>query len=292
MKNEYATETSLENVEEMRPVARYMKELRRYPPLTREEEEKTFALARNGDQKAIDLLLTANLRFVVSVALEYKGRGLPLADLIAIGNTGLMEGLKRFDETRGFKFISYAVWWIRQAILDALKRVSMVSLPANRQEDMSRMARHREQMTQELGRVPTWEEMAQEASISSRRAERAWRSLAPDLSLEALLSGESEEGFSLSSLLQSQEAEPDEKVMTREQAELVARSLDEALNEREASVIRDYFGFNGHDGRTLEEIAGTLHITRERVRQIKERALLKLRRYFYRRAEAGVEDFC
>lgn len=270
-------------------VQHYLKELRKYPPMTREEEEAALRDARAGDQEAIERIITANLRFVVSVALEYQGRGVPLADLIAEGNVGLMEALKRFDENRGFKFISYAVWWIRQAILNALKRTSTVMMPANRQEDMDRMARRWGQMTQELGRVPTLEEVAKDMKISRKRAERALRCVRPDMSLETPLDPSGEQ--TLINLLESDEANPDEWVENQDQANLVTQSLGDSLDDREAQVIRAYFGLDGQERSTLGEIGNTLGVTRERVRQIRNRALYKLKRYFRQRVPGGrMED--
>ena len=265
-------------------VQRYLKELRRYPPMTRKEEMETLARARKGDQKAIERLVTSNLRFVVSVALEYQGRGVPLSDLIAEGNMGLMEALNRFDETRGYKFISYAVWWIRQAILNALKRTSAVSMPANRQEDMDRMARRWGQMTQELGRVPTVEEVASDMKISRKRAERALRCARSDLSLESPIDAEGEK--TLLQVLDCAGAYPDLEVLERDRTELISASLACSLDPREANVIRSYFGLEGGDRRTLGEIGRELGVTRERVRQIRNRALGKLRRYFRQRVRA------
>jgi len=293
-KKEYTGDTMEHNVTATRSardasVQRYLKELRKYPPMSREDEEDTLKEARKGDRKAVDKVITSNLRFVVSVALEYQGRGVPLADLIAEGNVGLMEALKRFDEKRGFKFISYAVWWIRQAILNALKRTSTVVMPANRQEDMDRMARRWGQMTQELGRVPTLDEVASDMKISRKRAERALRCVRPDLSLESPIDAAGEQ--SLIHLLEADEEEPDQVVMDRDQAELVSRSLDDALDPREANVVRAYYGLDGDDRRTLGEIGISLGVTRERVRQIRNRALFKLQRYFRQRVPGGrVED--
>ena len=267
-------------------VHRYLKELRKYPPMSRKEEEATLLRARKGDPEAVERLVTSNLRFVVSVALEYQGRGVPLSDLIAEGNVGLMEALKRFDEKRGYKFISYAVWWIRQAILNALKRTSTVSMPANRQEDMDRMARRWGQMTQELGRVPTLDEVATDMKISRRRAERALRCVRSDLSLEAPVDASGEQ--SLMQVLNVEDPEPDLQVLERDRLELVSESLDQCLDPREEGVIRAYFGLDGGDRRTLGEIGQGLGVTRERVRQIRNRALDKLRRFF--RQRVAVED--
>ncbi len=263
-------------------VQTYLKELRNYPPMSRKEEEETLLRARKGDARAIDRLITSNLRFVVSVALEYQGRGVPLADLIAEGNMGLMEALNRFDEKRGYKFISYAVWWIRQAILNALKRTSAVSMPANRQEDMDRMARRWGQMTQELGRVPTLDEVARDMKISRKRAERALRCVRADLSLETPLDSESGDQ-TLMQVLNAEDPEPDLLVLERDRLELIDESLDGTLDAREAQVIRAYFGLDGDDRRTLGEIGSRLGVTRERVRQIRNRALVKLRRFFKQR---------
>ena len=266
-------------------VQRYLKELRKYPPMSRKEEVVTLRRARKGDRKAVEGLITSNLRFVVSVALEYQGRGVSLSDLIAEGNMGLMEALKRFDEKRGYKFISYAVWWIRQAILNALKRTSAVSMPANRQEDMDRMARRWGQMTQELGRIPTLDEVASDMKISRKRAERALRCVRSDLSLESPLDASGEQ--SLIQVLEAEAPDPDQRVLERDQLELVSESLISSLDEREANVIRAYFGLGGQERRTLGEIGVTLGVTRERVRQIRNRALGKLRRFFKQRVPGG-----
>lgn len=265
-------------------VQRYLKELRKYPPLPRHEEQETLRRARKGDQQAVEHLITSNLRFVVRVALEYQGRGVPLSDLIAEGNVGLMEALKRFDEGRGFKFISYAVWWIRQAILNALKRTPTVTVPANRQEDLDRMARRWGQMTQELGRIPTLDEVASDMKISTKRAERALGCVRSDLSLEAPMDASGEQ--SLLQILQTEDPEPDELVLERDCVELISESMISCLDGREAGVIRDYFGFDGEEIQTLGEIGVGLGVTRERVRQIRNRALNKLRRFFKQRVSA------
>ena len=277
---QYAREASVQS---------YLKELRKYPPLSREEEQKILRKAKQGNQAAIDKIITSNLRFVVSVALEYQGRGVPLADLIAEGNMGLMEALKRFDEERGFKFISYAVWWIRQCILNALKRTSNVVMPANRQEDMDRMARRWGQMTQELGRVPTLDEVASDMKISNKRAERALRCVRPDLSLSMPIDSAGEQP--LMNILEANEEDPDQLVIYRDQSEFISRSLNDSLDARERDVIRGYFGLDGNERQTLSDIGQSLGVTRERVRQIRNRALAKLQRYFRRNVPGGkVED--
>jgi RNA polymerase primary sigma factor len=223
--------------------------------MTRSQEEETLLRARKGDGKAVEALLTANLRFVVSVALEYQGIGVPLSDLITEGNVGLIEALKRFDEKRGFKFISYAVWWIRQAILNALKKTSTVTMPANRQEDMDRMARHWGQMTQELGRVPSLEEVAIDTKISRKRAERALRCVRNDLSLESPIDAAGEQN--LLQVLKTDGPEPDVFVHDEDRFNLVSESVTSCLDPREGEVIRAYFGLDGNERRTLGEIGAT-----------------------------------
>ncbi|MDE2952996.1 MAG: sigma-70 family RNA polymerase sigma factor, partial [Gemmatimonadota bacterium] len=194
-----------------------------------------------------------------------------------------------FDEERGFKFISYAVWWIRQCILNALKRTSNVVMPANRQEDMDRMARRWGQMTQELGRVPTLDEVASDMKISNKRAERALRCVRPDLSLSMPVDTAGEQP--LQNILEADEEDPDQLVIYRDQSEFILRSLNDSLDPRERDVIRAYFGLDGGERRTLSDIGCSLGVTRERVRQIRNRALAKLQRYFRRNVPGGkVED--
>ena len=279
-----STDTGHRRFDNEASVQRYLKELRKYAPMSRKAEEETLRRARKGDQQAIDKLITSNLRFVVSVALEYQGRGVMLSDLIAEGNVGLMEALKRFDEKRGYKFISYAVWWVRQAILNSLKRTTAVQMPANRQEDMDRMARRWGQMTQELGRVPTLEEVATDMKISRRRAERALRCVRPDLSLELPLDSEGDQ--TLLQVLEADDPDPDSVVLERGRMELVNESLEDCLDPREAQVIRCYFGLDGNERHTLGQIGTRLGVTRERIRQIRNRALSKLRRFFRHRVRA------
>ena len=244
--------------------------------MTRSQEEETLIRARKGDGKAVVSLLSSNLRFVVSVALEYQGRGVPLSDLIAEGNLGLIEALKRFDETRGFKFISYAVWWIRQGILKSLKNTSTVTMPANRLEDMDRIARRWGQMSQELGRVPTLEEVAIDMKISRKRAERAFRCVRNDLSLESSIEPSGEQN--LFHVLKTDGPEPDAIIHDKDRHNLVRDSVKSCLDLREGEVILAYFGLDGNERKTLGEIGGNLGVTRERVRQIRNRALGKLKR--------------
>ncbi len=266
-----------------RTVQSYMAELRKYPPMSREEEEKTVLRIRKGDQKAVEHLITSNLRFVVSVAMHYRGRGLPLSELIANGNLGLIQALKRFDETLGNKFISYAVWWIHQSIQKALKQNSIVSVPANRQEDMGRILRHQNRMTQELGRTPTLEEVSNDVKISRERAERALKSVKPILSLDTPLYEKPDRGDrTLLDVIKAEAEEVDSVVLQRDQREFIQKSMA-SLTDREKHVVGEYFGLDEQRPRTLDNIGQELGITRERVRQIRNHAMGQMQDYFERR---------
>lgn len=262
-------------------VQRYLKDLRQYPPMKRREEEETIRFAKKGDRKAIERLITSNLRFVVQVALEFQGRGVPLADLISEGNMGLMTAIDRFDEKRGLKLISYAVWWIRQAIQNSLKHISSVRQPLNRQDDKLIVARRRGEMEQKLSRFPTLEEVAGDLKISQKRAARALKTTTgQDASLDRPLdhfSGDNNK--TLLDIFPSGAPAPDEDVTAQDWPRLINEALV-SLDGREALVIRLYFGLGGEDGLTLEQIGVKLKVTRERVRQIKEKALKKLNRFF------------
>ena len=266
-----------------RTVQSYFAELQKYPPMSREEEEKTVHRIRKGDQKAVEHLITSNLRFVVSVALHYRGRGLPLSELIANGNLGLIEALKRFDETLGNKFITYAVWWIHQSIQKALKQNSLVSISANRQEDMGRILRHQNRMTQELGRTPTLEEVSKDIKISRERAERALKSAKPMLSLDTPLYEKPEQADrTLLDVIKGKGREADRLVLQRDQREFIQKSMA-SLTDRERRVVSEYFGLDEQRPRTLEDIGRELGITRERVRQIRNHAMDQMQDYFERR---------
>ena len=262
-------------------VQRYLKDLQKYPPLSREEEQKTLKQARKGNRKAMDRIITSNLRFVVAVASEYQGQGLPFSELIAEGNTGLLEAFERFDEKRGYKFISYAVWWIRQAIHKALKKTTVVSRPVNQQEDMNRIARHWRQMTQTLGRTPTLEEVFGDMKIPRERAERALQSVFSSLSLESPIYEESPDNTqTLLDILWARGPAPDQQVLEGDVRTRLEEAMNQCLNTREVKVVWACFGLDGGEQHSLESIGSELNITRERVRQIRNRALQKLQRVF------------
>jgi RNA polymerase primary sigma factor len=255
----------------------YLKEISAYPLLKREDEVELAGRIREGDEEALDKLVRSNLRFVVSVAKKYQNQGVALGDLINEGNLGLIRAAHKFDETKGIKFISYAVWWIRQAILQALAEQSrIVRVPLNRAGALHRIGRRSSTMLQELGREPTVEELADELDLSEDEVQRTLAISQTHLSLDAPLTP-GEDNRLLDYLPDQFSAGPDDETYERALASTVEEALG-TLKEREAKVLRLYFGLeDGHDPMTLEEIGALLGITRERVRQIKEKALVRLR---------------
>jgi len=257
------------------PVFLYWQSIEYYQPLTREQEAALVRQAREGDEEALNKLVTANLRFVVSVAKEYSGYGLSMIELISEGNLGLLEAARRFDENRGFKFITYAVWWIRQAMLKALAvQKKTIPPPVNQMNDLKKLEREAVSLTQELGRTPTAEEMATKAGISLSRTTRALQAGKSDVSLNASLYPD--EDKTLISELAGSELGLEEEFEQHILAETVARCLD-TLNKRESRILRRYYGLDGQPPMTLEQIGEGMGLTRERIRQIRDHALDKLR---------------
>jgi RNA polymerase primary sigma factor len=261
----------------------YLRDISAYSLITREQEAALAVRIREGDEEALNHLVRANLRFVVSVAKKYQNQGVNLADLINEGNLGLMRAAKRFDETKGIKFISYAVWWIRQAILQALAEQSrIVRVPLNRAGDLHRIGKRAAALLQELGREPTHEEIAQGLDITEEEVARTMAISHTHLSLDAPLTP-GEDNSLIDHLADNVRPLPDEETFEKALIETVHNSLV-ALKPREARVLRMYFGLDGDEPMTLEDIGEVLGVTRERVRQIKDRALLKLRHTSKKRA--------
>ena len=232
-------------------------------------------LARRGSIEAMHELVSANLRFVVSVAKDYSGYGLSFNELISEGNTGLLEAVKRFDETRGFKFITYAVWWIRQGILKALAEQSKAARPPMSQvNDLQKVEKRAGYLTQELGREPTLEEIAENAEISLDRARNALAVGQRDVSFDTpIYAGEDD---TLLSVYVDDETTLDED-FERDELNKNIHDCLQILDEREHQIVRSYFGMEGQTEMTLEKIGATLGLTRERVRQLRDRALQKMR---------------
>jgi RNA polymerase primary sigma factor len=254
----------------------YLKEISAYPLLKREDEVELAIRIHEGCAESLDKLVRSNLRFVVSVAKKYQNQGVALGDLINEGNLGLIRAAHKFDETKGIKFISYAVWWIRQAILQALAEQSrIVRVPLNRAGALHRIGKRTSSLLQELGREPTVDEIAGDLDISHEEVERTLSISQSHLSLDAPLSP-GEDNRLLDYLPDQFSAGPDDETYERALSFTIEEALG-SLKEREARVLRLYFGLESSEPMTLEEIGAELGITRERVRQIKEKALVRLR---------------
>jgi RNA polymerase primary sigma factor len=254
----------------------YLREISQYPLITRREEVELAIKIKDGCRVSLDKLVRSNLRFVVSVAKKYQNQGVSLADLINEGNLGLIRAAHKFDETRGIKFISYAVWWIRQAILQALAEQSrIVRVPLNRAGTLHRIGRRSSALLQELGREPTVEEIAEGMDISREEVAKTMSISQNHLSLDAPLTP-GEDNKLLDYLPDQQNPGPDEQAFERALSESIEEMLTD-LKEREARILRLYFGLENKEPMTLEQIGQMMGITRERVRQIKEKALARLR---------------
>lgn len=254
----------------------YLREISRYPLITREEEVVLAQAIKTGNEESLDKLVRSNLRFVVSVAKKYQNQGVSLSDLINEGNLGLIRAAHKFDETKGIKFISYAVWWIRQAILQALAEQSrIVRVPLNRAGTLHRIGKRSAALQQELGREPTVEEIAEGMDISRDEVAKTLSISQSHLSLDAPLTP-GEDNKLLDYLPDTQNAGPDQETFERALTESIEEVLG-TLKDREAKILRLYFGLEGQEPMTLEEIGSMMGITRERVRQIKEKALARLR---------------
>jgi RNA polymerase primary sigma factor len=257
-------------------IEKYLEEIGGYSPLAPEEEVELARLIRKSNSRALDKLVKANLRFVISVAKEYQGQGLPLQDLISEGNLGLIKAAQRFDETRGFKFISYAVWWIRQSILQALAEQSrVVRLPLNRVGAINKVGRALEELEKKYGREPSMEEIAEKMEMTAYEVADVLKTSARHLSLDEPF--KEDEGNSLLDILESDRYAPPDDMLMQESLQVEIDKVLSTLKPREAEIIRLYFGLDGDRPLTLEEIGEHFKLTRERVRQIKEKALRRLR---------------
>ena len=261
---------------QQRMLDQYLQEIGQIPLLSPEKEVELARRIKEGDRKALHELTRANLRFVVSLAKKYQGQGLSLADLINEGNYGLIKAAQRFDETRGFKFISYAVWWIRQAILQALAEQSrVVRLPLNRIGTISKIRKTSAKLAQIHERAPNFEELAMELGVDVEKIREAMQHTGRHLSMDAPFNDDDENSL-LDVLPHEDSLSPDETLMDESLKIDIERALS-MLHPREAEITRLYFGIGREHPLTLEEIGQRFNLTRERVRQIKEKALRKLR---------------
>ncbi|RVU02081.1 RNA polymerase sigma factor RpoD/SigA [Mucilaginibacter limnophilus] len=253
----------------------YLSDISKIPMVTPQEEVTLTQKIRAGDQAALERLTTANLRFVVSVAKQYQNSGLTLGDLINEGNMGLVKAAKRFDETKGFKFISYAVWWIRQSILSAIGEQSrMVRLPLNQAGDVSKIAKAASRLEQLYERQPTPEELAEDLESTVEKVTNSLANSAKHLSYDTPFSAD-EEG-TLLDVLRSTEPSTDTFALKESLTTDISSSM-QILADKERNIVELFFGLNNQHAHSLEEIGDKYQLTRERVRQIKDKALARLR---------------
>lgn len=261
---------------ESQSLDKYLQEIGKVDLLTADEEVDLAKRIKEGDQLALEKLTKANLRFVVSVAKQYQNQGLTLGDLINEGNLGLIKAAQRFDETRGFKFISYAVWWIRQSILQALAEQSrIVRLPLNRVGTLNKVSKTFSELEQKFEREPSPEELAEVLEVTANEVMDTMKISGRHVSMDAPFV-QGEENSLLDVLANDGEDTPDAELINASLRKEVQRTLS-TLTQREADVITFYFGLNGEHALALEEIGEKFTLTRERVRQIKEKAIRRLR---------------
>lgn len=258
-------------------IERYLQEIGREELLTPEEEVELAVKIRQGDQEALDKMTKANLRFVVSVAKQYQNKGLSLPDLINEGNLGLIKAAERFDETRGFKFISYAVWWIRQSILHALAEQSrIIRLPLNKVGTLNKINQALVALEQEFEREPTAEEIAEVVEMTKQEVEQALQSSGRHMSVDAPF--QQGESSSLLDVIENNQIDRTDQRLDYQESlkKEVERSLS-SLTDREKKILCMYFGISNDHSQSLEDIGFEVGLTRERVRQIKDKALQKLK---------------
>jgi len=262
---------------ESKSLDKYLQDISKIDLITAEEEVELAQKIKRGDQRALEKLVNANLRFVVSVAKQYQNQGLTLPDLINEGNFGLVKAAQRFDETRGFKFISYAVWWIRQSILQALAEQSrVVRLPLNKIGSINKINKTFSYLEQAHERPPSAEEIAEELDLSVSEVKQSLKNAGKHISMDAPFA-EGEDSNLYDVISASETPMPDTELVKESIREEIGRVLD-TLSEREADVIKLYYGIGQSSTMTLDEIGNTFDLTRERVRQIREKAIRKLRK--------------
>ncbi len=250
----------------------YLKDIAYNELITPQQEVALAKRIRVGDRKSLEQMVESNLRFVITIAKEYQGRGLPLEDLIAEGNLGLVRAVTRYDETVGVKFTTYAVWWIRQGILSALaEKARMVRLPVNKIKHLCRLERVASDLKQKLGREPSVEEIGQRADMQPRQVQDLLDASRWHISLDTPLE-EGPDTCLLEILVDRNQPTPEMNVMEQALADEVQAALN-TLSSREARILRLYFGLNGDETMTLEQIGNELNVTKERVRQIRDKAL-------------------
>lgn len=263
---------------------KYLNDISKIDLLTADEEADLARRIRDGDKEALEKMTKSNLRFVVSVAKQYQNQGLSLSDLINEGNVGLMKAAKRFDETKGFKFISYAVWWIRQSILAAIVEYSrMVRMPLNKVTSYNKINEAYVSFVQKFEREPTTEELAEILEVKPKDVENLMRGGNRHVSMDAPISSEEGAATRIDLYSLGDEDSPDLELMEQSLADEIKHGLS-LLSPREVEILSSYYGLNGKNSHTLDEIGDMYGLTRERVRQIRERAIRRLRRSVNRNA--------
>ena len=259
-------------------VAIYLKEINRIPLLSREDEEKYAALAAQGDKNAREILIKSNLRFVVNVAKKFKNKGLPMADLINEGNIGLINAIEKYDVSRGFHFISYAVWWIRQSILKAIgEKSKMIRLPLNRFGELVQIDKARKVMYEALGREPDAGEIAEHLNMDRRDVAELLSISREYVSLDAPVKTGTRDASLVGDFVEDKTVPQPEEAVVNESLRTEVSKLLEKLPEKEAAILKQRYGLGGEKPKSLKEIGDLFHLTKERIRQIEKRAILRLK---------------
>ena len=264
--------------EDENTLAIYLKEINRIPLLSREDEEKYATLAAQGDKDAREILIKSNLRFVVNVAKKFRNKGLPMSDLINEGNIGLINAIEKYDVTRGYHFISYAVWWIRQAILKAIgEKSKMIRLPLNRFGELVQIDKARKVMYEALGREPDASEIAEHLNMDRRDVAELLNISREYVSLDAPVKAGTRDASLVGDFIEDKNVPQPEDAAVNESLRTEVGKLLEKLPEKEAAILKQRYGLGGEKPKSLKEIGDLFHLTKERIRQIEKRAILRLK---------------
>ena len=259
-------------------LAMYLKEINRIPLLSREDEEKYAALAAQGDKKAREILIKSNLRFVVNVAKKFRNKGLPMADLINEGNIGLINAIEKYDVSRGYHFISYAVWWIRQAILKAIgEKSKMIRLPLNRFGELVQIEKARKVLYEALGREPDAAEIAEQVKMDKKDVADLLSISREYVSLDTPVKQGTRDASLIGDFIEDKIVPQPEEAVVEDSLKNEVEKLLNKLPEKEAEILKQRYGIGGVAPKSLKEIGDLFHLTKERIRQIEKRAILRLK---------------
>ena len=259
-------------------LAIYLNEINRIPLLSREDEEKYAVLAAQGDKNAREILIKSNLRFVVNVAKKYRNKGLPIADLINEGNLGLINAIEKYDVSRGYHFISYAVWWIRQAILKAIgEKSKMIRLPLNRFGELVQIEKARKVMFEAFGREPDAAEIAEKVNMDRKDVAELLSISREYVSLDTPVKPGTRDASLLGDFIEDKKVQQPEEAVVSESLKVEVSKLLDKLPVKEAAILKQRYGIGGEAPKSLKEIGDLFHLTKERIRQIEKRAILRLK---------------